>query len=109
MNWEATITVPVAMLAGMGSIIILGIVGIFRGWTVPRPFHQAEIDRRLEEKKAKEDALDANKTLIETNNSLLRREDLSLTTIIEIRDYIYAHARDHQPPGGTPGEGGGSP
>lgn len=91
MNWDTTINVPVALIAGMSGLIAFPILAVFRGWMVPRPFHQAEIARRLEEKQAKDNALDANQKLVEANNLLLRREDLSLTTLQEIRDYIHKH------------------
>jgi len=100
MNWEATITVPAAVIAVMTSLIALPIVAIFRGWMVPGPFHKAEIARREEEKAAKDDALEANKTLMETNTLLLRRDDLSITTLTEIREYI--HRNDPTSGGGHP-------
>lgn len=99
MNWEATVTVPVALIALMSSLIAFPILAIFRGWMVPGPFHRAEIARRLEEKQAKDDALAANKTLMEANTLLLRRDDLSITTLQEIRDYIH---RNDKSGGGHP-------
>jgi hypothetical protein len=101
-NFEATVSLPVALVSLMISLIGFPIIAIYRGWLVPRPFHQAEINRRLEEKAAKDNALAANKDLIEANNLLLRRDDLSITTLQEIRDYIHRH----DPP---PTTGGGSP
>ena len=106
-SWETRVEVPAVLLAIMASLIAFPIMAIFRGWIVPGVFYRREVARGDAERAAKDDALEANKTLTETNNSLLRRDDVSLTTIIEIRDYIYRHANDHPPP--PKGEGGGSP
>lgn len=93
-NFEATITVPVALLVTMASLIALPIVSIFRGWIVPGVFFRREIARGDAERQAKDDALEANKLLTEANNLLLRKDDLGLTALTEIRDYI----RRHDPP-----------
>jgi hypothetical protein len=100
LNWETTITVPVALIGLMALLIAFPILAIFRGWIVVRPFYVAEVNARLEEKKAKDDALEANKSLMEANTLLLRRDDLSITTLKEIRDYI--HRDDPETGGGHP-------
>lgn len=102
MNWEATVNVPVPVLAMMVAVIAFCVMGVFRKWIVPAPFYREQVQRGDEERKAKEDALSANKTLIESNLLLLRRDDISITTLVEIRDYIHRH----DPPSV---EGGGSP
>lgn len=96
MNWGATITIPVALFALPWLLVAFAILALFRAWFVPRPFHQWEADRRLEEKQAKDDALEANVLLMKANNALLARDDLSITTLQEIRDYIHRH----DPPAG---------
>lgn len=91
MNWGATIEVPIALLALPWVLVASAILALFRAWFVPKPFYQAEVDRRLEEKQAKDDALEANKLLILSNNKLLTKDDLSIATLQEIRDYIHRH------------------
>lgn len=101
-SWETKVEVPAALIALMAALIAFPIMAIFRGWIVPGVFYRREIARGDAEKQAKDDALEANKDLIEANNLLLRRDDLSITTLQEIRDYIHRH----DPP---PTAGGGSP
>ena len=101
MNWGETVTVPVIVVIVPWALVALAVTSLFRAWFVPRPFYTAEVHRREEERKAKDDALEANKTLIQSNNLLLRKDDVGLTTLQEIRDYIHRH----DPP--TP-QGGGS-
>jgi hypothetical protein len=73
---------------GLGALVTLTIISIFRGWLVPKPFYDEVKYRAEQERLAKEKALEAASSLLEQNTMLLRREDQAHAALQAIRDRV---------------------
>ncbi|HEU4913069.1 MAG TPA: hypothetical protein VFV76_14360 [Actinomycetes bacterium] len=73
---------------GLGALVTLTIISIFRGWLVPKPFYDEVKHRAEQERLAKEKALEASRSLLEQNTMLLRREDQAHAALQAIRDRV---------------------
>jgi hypothetical protein len=71
---------------GLGSLVTLTIISIFRGWLVPKPFYDEVKYRAEQERLAKEKALEAAASLLEQNTLLIRKEDQAHAALQAIRE-----------------------
>lgn len=71
---------------GLGALVTLTIISIFRGWLVPKPFYDEVKYRAEQERIAKEKALEAASSLLEQNTLLIRKEDQAHAALQAIRD-----------------------
>lgn len=82
---EGVVTIPVWLLSVIGAVllplVVTPITMIFKGGLVPARFYAEALQRAIEEKVAKEEAIKVARDMIEMNKRLVEKDDVAAQVV----------------------------